>query len=177
MSAKIDGITIGGIEINPEVGASFSQSYLNRRISTDHYMGDGSIIRQTLAGTNGKLATRIEGSGWAPLGLESIDTTVKQVIKCGAPLSISGASTSITIPSARRSDSGYTPLGFAVVSGGIVPTTISMTDDDATLGAVTGATSYYVTYVPEITAWVDIESQSLDSSDGKYSFVITGIEG
>ncbi|MCB0252575.1 MAG: hypothetical protein KDI55_02485 [Anaerolineae bacterium] len=176
MSAFIDGITIGGIEIQPEAGARFFQSYVNRRVSTDHLMGDGSISRQTLAGTDGKLTTRITGRGIIPLGLQGIDTKIPQTLKCSAPLSVASASNVIDIPAARRGDSGYEPAGFAIVGGRAVSTSIVMSVDQATLGGVSGATAYYVTYYPQITALIDIDEQALDAGNAEYSFSITGTE-
>ncbi|MCP5428546.1 MAG: hypothetical protein H6966_09810 [Chromatiaceae bacterium] len=176
MSAFIDGITIGGIEIQPEAGARFFQSYVNRRVSTDHLMGDGSISRQTLAGTDGKLTTRITGRGIIPLGLQGIDTKIPQTLKCSAPLSVASASNVIDIPAARRGDSGYEPAGFAIVGGrrGIHVNSDERRSGDP--GGVSGATAYYVTYYPQITALIDIDEQALDAGNAEYSFSITGTE-
>jgi len=168
----MNSFTLGGIAVPLHARLKFNQSYESKRVSTDHAMGDGSTERQTLAGTADKLRTTLSGFGWSPLGLNGLDYTGSLVLKCVEPLIITSASNVITIPAARRSDAGYTPVGFAIVDDLQVSTTINIVDNIATLGTVSGATGYQAQYVPEITVYASFK-ESLASETASYNWSLT----
>ena len=111
---------------------------------------DGAAYKRKRWG--GKRRTVITGGGNAPSGLQAIDTDTSFEIWCIVPVAINSATAGpITLPTARRSDAGSEPHGFAIVDGAMVPTTCNVVGDDATLGAVSGASSYQVRYFPVLT--------------------------
>lgn len=166
---------LGGVVIPIESLDNHSERFTSKRRSTDLLMGDGSTLRQTLSGTEDKLKIRLSGGGWAPIGLTSLDYSSSMTLLCGLRRSIGSASNVITIPSARRSDSGFEPIGLAVVDGELQETTISIVSNEATLGVVAGAEGYQVQYWPEITVYADLE-ESMDASSATYSWEIIAEE-
>ena len=166
---------LGGVEVPLEAGHTFSQEYQSKRRSTTYLMGDGSSTRQTLAGTADKLVTTIKGSGWSPLGIAGLDYTSSMTLKCAEPRSVTETDVSIDIPSARRTDTGYDPVGFAIVSGELVSTSIGIAGNTATLGAVSGATAYIVQYHPQITVLATF-TEGMDANASSYSWEIIAEE-
>ena len=160
---------LGGIKVIEHASLSFNQAYSSKRVSTDHQMGDGGTIRQTLIGTENKLRTQINGWGWMPLNLAGLDYSQPMLLKCFDPRIVAGASETITLPAARRSDAGYTPIGYAMVGDEEILTTIdNITDDVATLVTMPGATSYHVQYVPEITVLATLTENYQSEPDRYY---------
>lgn len=116
------------------------------------FLGGGGWQRVTYGG---KIRTSITGSGVIPASLGSIDYDGSFTLSCIAHRAIVSASSSIAIPSARRSDTGSEPYGRALVGDVWVSTPVSMMVDNAILTPVTGATQYQVVYFPEITVFAD----------------------
>lgn len=142
---KIDG-NVYPVESRLE----FSQSYAPINGSSIVRMLDGSAIKQR---NWIKISTSLSGSGWVPPGLdnEGMDYCAEHVLSCAAQRSIVSATNVIVIPSERRTDSGYEPVGFAIVKERQVSTPISISVDTVTLDTVPDATGYQVIYWPEIT--------------------------
>lgn len=168
MSLLIDDILV------PDEAGGFTQEYQLLSAASRYRMGDGSL-RETIA-WSGKLRTVIRGHGWAPSGIEGIDYGQDVVIKCAAPRVISSTSNVITIPSARRSDTGHTPTATAIVAGQLVATTISLVGDVATLGVVSGASVYRVQYYPQIIARAVLDDQGTDTGAATHSWSLTAEE-
>lgn len=163
---------IDNIKIPLHACLNFSQSYDTiESISTIRTM-NGSAIRQ---GTYKKLKTTLSGSGSAPVGLSDINTYITHVLKCASPKSIKSNTNIIVIPSARRTDTEYAPVGYAYVDNYPVKTTISISTNTATLGLVDGASEYQVLYVPQLTVYIDVK-ESEDLRSGSKSWTIEAQE-
>lgn len=165
---------LGGVAISYEAGdGRVLQSYDDATRRSLMEMGDGSLVSRTYAGTSGKINTRISGnSAWAAAPLSGLDYSSAMTLKCAEPRAIHGATVSITIPSARRIDTGYTPRGYAVVGGSLVETTITgIVSNVCTLTAVSGATGYEVHYWPEITVHAKF-TESLASDTAHYAWAL-----
>lgn len=149
---------LGTIKVPLESVLNFSQSYSPLSSRASVRMADGTaVVRQNWA----KIKTVISGDGWAPAGLDGFDDTAQHVLKCGAPRRVASTALAIVIPSARRTDTGYEPWGYALVNNEQVSTTIASTvSNTVTLTAVTGATQYYVEYFPQITVFAQLAESS-----------------
>lgn len=111
-----------------------------------------------------KLRVRVSGGGIVPAGLSGLDYTAQLTLKSSASRAIQSASNVITIPAARRVDTGYAPAGFAVVGGRYVPTAIALIGNVATLTAVTGASNYGVIYWPQLIVYARFTSNMASAS-------------
>lgn len=147
----ITTLEFGGIVIPTEAVPEFDQRYEDLAGQTFRRTADGSGILRS--GWQGKISTRITGRGWVPGGLETLALNTTHTIKCAMPRAVSSATVSVTLPAARRTDSGHTPIGFALVGDSLVSTAITgIASNVATLTAVSGASGYRVHYWPQITA-------------------------
>ena len=155
MSVFIRALILGGIEIPLDSVHSLNQVYDPRDVSSIHHMGDGGIQKQTLAGTIGKIKTSISGSGTIPVGLQGVTFSGPLLLKCHQHRAISSATRVITLPAARRGDTGSEPYGRAYVGNEWVATGIGVVGNTATLDEVTGATQYQAVYFPEITVIIE----------------------
>jgi hypothetical protein len=154
MSGEYENIIIGGIEIPRYANSEgFSQTY-------DELAGISA--RRTLGGTllpqrswpltrNFLWSTTISGVGSLPAGIDQLDRGVAYEVECAEVRHISGGTHVITLPAGRRSGGIYAPRGFALVSGLLVETSIAIVGDVATLGVVSGAQHYRVSYWPKFT--------------------------
>jgi len=122
--------------------------------------------------------TRIttSGSGWLPAGLESLDTALSVVMSCIVPRLVPAvfATRQATLPAARRSDSGHTPWGIALMANGsAVNTTATLVGDVATLTAVTNAVAYKALYLPQFTVWLmrPTDNGALATADYRWQIV------
>jgi len=166
--------TIGDITIPVESGnGRISQTYEDATATSLLTLGDGSKIPQTFAGTLDKLNTTITGpQGWAPAALAGLDKHTPYVLKCSTPRAIHGLTASIAIPSKRRTDTDYTPRGYAIVNDEMVETTVSsIVGDTVNLATVTGATGYVVHYWPQITVHAFF-SENADQGAAAYSWTL-----
>ena len=135
-------------------------------------LGTGAAIKQQVWRKN---ETTISGSGRMPPALNQIDWSAPVTIDCVALQAVQGATTSITLPAARRSDAG--PFGFAVLADGkLQKTTISVTGNAATLGAVAGAVAYAVHYYPVMTCVCQGPTQRTDATGTAVSWSLTAEE-
>jgi len=170
----MNSFTIGGIVIILENSDTWSQTYRSKNNGTDHPMGDGSTVRQSLAGHAGKLRTTISGEAFDPSPLAALDTTQSLVLKCAKPRVIQSASNVIVLPSERRSDDA--PTGWAIVDGVKVASTFSdVTDDTYTVTVNGSATAYQVEYVPEITVLANY-NESFDTTSGRHKWSLECVE-
>lgn len=140
-------LIVDGIEIPFDASHVINQKYTSIEASAIVEMSDGSAVKQTA--WSGKTLIETSGTGRLPLPLSGVDYSAPVVLECVEPLTIRSASNSITLPSTRRSD--VSSMGFAVVNGKAVHTSLSITGDTATLTAVAGAVSYEVLYWPKFT--------------------------
>ncbi len=137
---------------------------------------DGTGLKQE---TWKKLRVVTSGSGWLPDGLDTLATTVQMTLSCIKPRAVPAnfSTRQATLPAKRRSDSGHTPWGIALMSDGSpVFTAASMAGNVATLTAVTGAVAYQALYLPEITAWVMRPTDSGTRSDASYRWELVAEE-
>jgi hypothetical protein len=96
-----------------------------------------------------KLKVSISGNGGLPFGLNGLDYSKLITLKCGAPRAIVRPTNSFTLPSARRTDTGYEPVTFKLVEGFWIP-----------LAAAGTATAYKQLYYPQISCFMDPPQES-----------------
>lgn len=169
---SLPDLIIGGVTIPRLAGLDLTQEYGEVVSEAWHRMGDGSLdVQENWAA---KRSTTISGSGWIPAAFSSINFSADVEISCIALEAVQGATTTLTLPAARRTDAG--PYGFAIVNGQEVPTSISIVTNTATLGAVTGASLYIVKYYPKFTAHCKRPRRGLSRSDATYSWSLEAEE-
>lgn len=122
-----------------------------------------------------KLRVRVSGNGIVPAAFAGLDHTVSHVLKSASTRAVQGASNVIAVPAARRTDSGYTPIGYAVVDGQYRATPLVMAGHVATLTTVAGATNYGVLYWPQISVFVAF-SQDAAAASSRHGWVIEAEE-
>lgn len=122
-----------------------------------------------------KLRTEVSAQSTVPPGVEDMVRDQEFALSCIQPMVVNGASTTIVIPAARRSDTGYTPVAHAIVDGVLTSTSISISTNTCTLGTVSGADSYRVTYWPVLTMRGDV-NVSFDRYQGLYNWTLTAEE-
>lgn len=139
-------IIIGGVRIGFDAAHELTQTYekIGGRIA--HRMLNGAGVQQVHWT---KLKTTIKGVGTRPAGLDGLNYDAAISISCAEPMSIWGASNTITLPASRRTD--WTPHGYAIVNGQHQVTGVSVVGNTATLGAVSGAQGYVCAYYPIIS--------------------------
>ena len=168
-------LIVGGISIPPEAALDLTQSYEPEQGAALLRMMNGNLKKQTQ--WQGKLATRIAGGGWIPIGLQALDYAATMTLACIAPRAIDAAGTSIVLPAARRADAGCTPRGFAIgADGRQVETSIGIATNTATLGAVAGALGYRVLYWPLLTVFAEPPTASVDARRAAYSWELNAKE-
>jgi len=165
---------LAGIPIPIEAGSAFAQhAYRQATRQTDLLMADNTIRRQIYAGSQNKLLVELSATDMpAPAGLASLDPAQSYTLRCGAPRTLAGLTHVIALPTARRTDAGYEPRGWAVVNGRRVLTPCNVAADTATLDAVTGASGYGVDYYPEIAGLVDFEDTA-NGGQARYAWRLT----
>lgn len=177
MSAAGKSFELGGIVVplTAALGLQQSISVVQGGQSTQRTM-NGSVIRQTQWR---KLAVSLSGDGYAPIGLSSLDydNPAGLVLKCALPRAVRSNSTSIALPTARRTDTGYEPFARAHLSDGTeIDTSISIASHTATVGTVSGAVSYAVWYFPQLTVIATPPEESFDASSAAASWQLTAEE-
>lgn len=155
---------IGGFDLDQQYEPIGGESIM-RAIS-------GRGIKQM---TYDKLRVITSADGWIPSGLESLDFSAQHTLRCVVPRGIPAnfSTRQATLPSARRSDSGFTPFGTAIMAdGSAVDTSVSLAVNVATLAAVSGAVSYLVSYYPELTVWANRPESSGTLANATYRWQI-----
>jgi hypothetical protein len=117
-----------------------------------------------------KLRVQMSGLGWIPIGLSALAFPSSGILKCGAPVAIQSASNIINLPSARRSEPSYLPIGFGLVGNQRISTPVTMDGDQATLTIVPPDNEYMVWYWPEITATAFPPRQQFDRGLGQWTW-------
>lgn len=164
-----------------ESALDFSQTYEPLGGVARLRMMSGAAVQQV---SWRKLRTTLSGAGWWPSGLENLNYDDPLTLLCAAPRSILSASNVIALPTARRTDAGYTPVGHARLSGGatqvgggeLVTTPLSIVADVATLTAVAGATGYQVAYWPVLTVLADPPTLEADLPAAAHRWTLTAEE-
>ena len=157
-------LVVDGITVPVWASTDLTQEYRPLQAVTRRRLADGSAIQRSL--WTGKTATTIAGGGFAPSGLQAVDTSDSFDIWCIEPIAINGASNVFTLPAARRSDTGSEPFGFAVVGEQLVETPCGVVTNTATLTTVIGATGYQVRYFPILTVFADPIREDLNRGSG-----------
>lgn len=172
---------LGGLKIAVETVLGFTQTYEPIGGRARLRMMGGNAVQQVWWG---KLRTQLSGDGWWPPGLDGLDYDGELTLLCAVPRTLQSASNVIALPSARRTDAGYTPQGYAIVrgqspqvgGGDLVPTTLSLAGDVATLGTVTGAVGYHVAYWPALTVLADPPTTEGDVAAATHRWSLTAEE-
>lgn len=164
---------IADVLIEVPQSLSLDQSYEEFGGVATHRMMSGAGVRQR---NWVKLRTSISCEGMVPPGLHGIDWTQPQVLKCGVPRSVSSSTNAIAVPAARRSDTGYTPTGKALVNGFWVPAAVGVAGNIVTVATTSGAVAYLIEYYPQFTALLDPPKNSFSRTDSKYRWDISGEE-
>lgn len=166
----------------PVHGATdLSQTYTDLRAQTLYrYADGGAAVRRQWSG---KIRTEITGRGLVPPGLAQVcSATGTVVVSCAALRSVRSASSTISIPSARRTDltitskSGTTLTGrswYARTWDGDVYATASGTTTSGapntiviTLASGEAHGSYEVVYAPKLTGYAELTTDSFTQNDG-----------
>jgi hypothetical protein len=155
--AKPLSLYIGSIEI-PQTFLLIDQSYTKLSAYDDQRMADGALYRRTH--WSGKLSSSITVEGTDASALNGIDFDDYLLLKCVAPLGITKNSTTITLPTARRSDTGAEPYAKAYVSGTWTECSVSLASDTLTITPVAGATNYRAFYYPQFNAFFQQPEES-----------------
>lgn len=172
MSCGLPILLIDGARLPDLACLDISQSYEQVGGFTRKRKLDGAGVEQRHWD---KLRTEISAQGTVPPGIEDRVRGMAFALSCIQPLVVNGATATIVIPAARRSDTGYTPVAHAIVDGVLTSTSISITTNTCTLGAVAGADSYRVTYWPVLTMRGDV-SVGFDRYQGFYNWTLTAEE-
>ncbi|ANQ83708.1 hypothetical protein dqs_0632 [Azoarcus olearius] len=115
-----------------------------------------------------RISTSISAEGWVPAALDSIDWSGELTLGCIAARARQSDTPSIALPAARRTDAA--PYGFAVVGHRLVPTSLAVAGDLATLAPVAGATAYKVLYYPLLIVRSDGPSERYDAGGAVAGF-------
>lgn len=162
---------INALAVPIEALQNFKQTYSAVKDNTIKRKVSGAALSLSTP-LAAKISTQLSGDGYAPHGLSGVPWGSAITLKCAEPQSIMGAGGSnvITIPAARRTDTGYTPVGIAIVGAHrrrvFSPATETGTDE-FTVTSVTGATGYMVAYYPQITVIANLRD------DGRFGWQIS----
>lgn len=170
---KYQTFIIDDLEIPVLSCLDFNQDYDTISAFTTLRSMNGTGYRQ---GTYTKIKTTLSGSGDIPSGLSSINVAIPHVLKCAAPMSITSTSNIITLPSGRRTDTGYEPVCYALVDGLSVDTDYTIIGNVATLDTVVGASAYQIVYVPELNVLIEPIKESVNMRQSSYSWTLTAEE-
>ena len=173
---------LGGLRVPIESVLDFSQTYEPIDQVARLRMMTGAAVQQV---SWRKLRTTLSGAGWWPAGLDALNFDAALVLDCAAPRSITSASNVIMLPPARRTDTDYLPVGYALVlpAGGaarfdtvLVPTPLALAGDTATLTAVSGAVAYQATYYPRLNVFADRPQAETDIAAAQHRWTLTAEE-
>ena len=157
-------LIIGGISISQDARITINQTYTTISAINNRRLANGSLVTRTI--WNGKLSSTINGTGYIPTGLQTLDYTGALTISCIAPKSVSKATNAITIPTTRRTDSGSLPFGRALVNGQWQDAASSLVGDVLTVTDPGGATQFQAVYFPEFSAIISEPQDGLEIGRG-----------
>lgn len=163
-------VTLGGLPIILHAGAP-DHSYSQEAGWTDVRLSGGSLVRMAHWG---KETITISGSGWMGTGFDGLDFTQPQELRCTQPKTVTGNSLSYTLTSTPRPD--VEPWAIALVGDQWVNTGVSVSNKTATVIAVTGASTYRVSWMPVYTVLVSPPSESMESSVASYAWSFSARE-
>lgn len=165
---------LGGVVVPMTAALDLQQQITVTGGASMRRMMNGAAIKQTQWQ---KLAVTLSGNGWCPLGLDALDYSGPLTLKCGLPRAIRSQSTSIALPVARRTDTGYEPFARAhLADGREVETAVSIAAHVATVSAVAGAVGYAVWYFPQLTVIASPPDESFDQGGAECSWSISAEE-
>jgi hypothetical protein len=167
---------IGTLVIPTLAGFDLQQEYQSIGPEAVLRTVSGRAIKQM---TYARLRVVTGGSGWIPAGLQTLDRSVTHTVKCIKPRLVPAvfATRQATLPAARRTATGFTPWGYAMLaSGQAIKSPVTMATNVATVTAVADAVAYSVAYLPEITAYVMAPSESGDMGSATYRWEIIAEE-
>lgn len=167
---------IGALVVHPVAGFDLQQDYAQIGPESIQRAISGRGIKQM---TYERLKVTTSGSGWMPAGLQSLDRSQQHVVKCIKPQMIPAnfSTRQATLPSKRRTDTGFTPWGYAIKSDGSAQKVgVTLVGDVATVESVSGAVAYAVGFFPQITAWLMAPADSGDMGTATYRWEIVAEE-
>lgn len=172
---------LGGVRVAIEAALNFSQTYEPIGGTALLRMMGGGAVQQVWWR---RLRTTLSADGWWPPGLDGLDYDSPLTLLCAVPRQIQSASPVIVLPPNRRTDAGYTPLGYALVrgqstqvgGGDLVPTPLALAGDTATLTAVAGAAAYVAAWWPSLTVYATPPTSEGDPTAGAHRWSLTAEE-
>ena len=172
---------LGGVVVPVESVLDFTQGYEPLGGTARLRLMSGAAVQQVWWR---KLRTTLSGAGWWPSGLEGLDYDSALTLLCAAPRTLLSASNVIALPAARRTDTGYMPVGHArlpgagteVGGGELVRTVVGVVDHVATLSPVAGATGYQVAYWPALSVLADPPALEADLPGAQHRWTLTAEE-
>lgn len=169
MSRSGKAFELGGLVVPITAALSLDQAISSVGGRSALRFANGSSLRQQVWQ---KLRVSLNGQGWVPLGLDALDFEATMTFKAGVPHALRSNGAVVTLPSARREDSGYAPFARAHLPDGEVAAPVSLVGNVATCDAVAGAISYTVSYYPQLTVWADPPEQQFNRASASASWTI-----
>jgi len=169
-------LLIGSMSIPQLAALDIDQQYEPLGGETILRAASGRGIKQM---TYQRLKVTTSGAGWLPPGLDDLDYSEQHVLGCVTPKRVPAAfaTRQATLPAARRSDSGFTPFGTAILAGGrALSTPVTLAGNVATCDAVSGALEYMVSYYPAPTVWLMRPHESGSQGDASYRWELIAEE-
>lgn len=163
-------ITLGGLPIDLHAGAP-QQQYAPETGWTDVRLSQGALVRMAHWR---KESITISGTGWMGAGLDGLDYTQPQELRCTAPKSVTGPGTELHITGTPRPD--VAPWAHALVGKHWVRTPVAVSGQVATCTSVPGASTYRVSWMPVFMVLCQPPAEALDSSAAAINWQFTARE-
>lgn len=163
-------ITLGGLPIDIHAGAP-QQQYAAETGWADVRLSQGALVRMAHWA---KESITVSGSGWMGAGLDGLDYTQPQELRCTAPKTVTGPSTELHITGTPRPD--VAPWGHALVGNRWLRTPVQVNDKVATCAAVPGASTYRVSWMPVFMVLCQPPAEALDSGAAAMQWSFTARE-
>ncbi|WP_205342226.1 hypothetical protein [Denitrificimonas caeni] len=163
-------VTLGGLPIILHAGA-VGQSYSQEPGWTDVRLSKGSLVRMAHWS---KEAITMSGVGWMGLGFDALDYTQPLELRCTQPKTITGSGLTYTLNSLPRPD--VAPWAHALVGLHWIKAQVSMSDNTATVAAVSSASAYRVSWMPVFNVLTTPPEEALDSSSASFTWQLTARE-
>lgn len=167
---------IGTLAIPLIAGFDIQQRYQSIGPESIRRSISGRAIKQQ---TYNKLRIITSATGWVPAGLETIDVASVQTVRCVVMRSVPAvfATRQAILPAARRSDPGFTPVGYAFLPGGqAISSSVGLSGNIATVATVAGAVAYSVGYFPQVDCYITRPVVSGDMASATWSWELTAEE-
>lgn len=162
----IPTLIVAGIQIPFSAMHDVTQSLRQVGGTSRDRMEDGSLVAQY---SWTKWRYQVSARGVLRPGLDALNDYTEYEVSTADWQDVTSTSRVIALPSARRSDTGHTPRGFAFVPGNptaleVVSTNLVLAGDSATLDAVAGAQHYIAQWLPKFTALITFERERIRNS-------------